>query len=65
MTKEGGTRTNSDLEMAGLFLLWLVMEDVCDLQSGAHVAIFSDNSPTVSWVRRMAAWGSLVVDLLL
>jgi hypothetical protein len=28
MAKEGGTITNSDLEMAGLFLLWLVMEDV-------------------------------------
>jgi hypothetical protein len=67
MAKEGGTITNSDLEMAGLFLLWLVvMEDVCDLQpSGAHVSIFSDNSPTMSWVRQMAARGSLVADQLL
>jgi hypothetical protein len=65
MSKEGGTITNSDLEMAGLFLLWLVMEDVCDIQPGAHVAIFSDNSPTVNWVRRMAARGSLVADQLL
>jgi hypothetical protein len=50
MAKEGGTLTNSDLEMAGLFLLWLVMEDVCDLKPGVHVVIFSDNSPTVNWV---------------
>jgi hypothetical protein len=41
MAKEKGTITNSDLEMAGLFLLWLVMEDVCDLRPGAHVAILA------------------------
>jgi hypothetical protein len=61
----GGTLTNSDLEMAGLLLLFLVMEDVCHLQPGAHVALFSDNSPTVSWVRKMAARGSQVADQLL
>ncbi len=27
----GGRPTNSDLEMAGLLLLWLCMEEVCDL----------------------------------
>jgi hypothetical protein len=62
---QGGTLTNSDLEMAGLLLLFLVMEDVCDLQPGHHVALFSDNSPTVSWVRKMAARGSKVADQLL
>jgi hypothetical protein len=60
-----GRLTNSDLEMAGLLLLFLIMEDVCKLQPGAHVALFSDNSPTVSWVRRMAAKGSKVADQLL
>lgn len=60
-----GALTNSDLEMAGLLLLWLVMEEVCDLKAGDHVALFSDNSPTVNWVRRMAARGSLVADQLL
>jgi hypothetical protein len=29
---QGGMLTNSDLEMAGLLLLFLVMEEVCDLQ---------------------------------
>jgi hypothetical protein len=43
-----GNLTNSDLECAGLLLLWLVMEDVCKPKPGAHYALFSDNSPTVS-----------------
>jgi hypothetical protein len=60
-----GTLTNSDLEMAGLLLLFLVTEEVCDLQPGDHIALFSDNSPTVSWVKRMASKGSLVADQLL
>jgi hypothetical protein len=29
------------------------------------LALFSDNSPTVSWVRKMAAKGSKVADQLL
>lgn len=60
-----GNLTNSDLECAGLLLLWLVMEAVCPFVSGDHVALFSDNSPTVSWVQRMAARGSLVAGQLL
>ena len=60
-----GRLTNSDLEMAGLLLLWLVMEDVCTLSPGCHVALFSDNSPTVGWVARMAAKRSLVAAQLL
>jgi hypothetical protein len=41
------------------------MEEVCSLSKGQHIALFSDNSPTVHWVRRMAAKGSLVADQLL
>ena len=55
-----GTITNSDLEMAGLLLLWLVMEDVCPALTNAHIALFSDNSPTVHWVQRLAAKHSRV-----
>ena len=55
-----GRITNSDLEMAGLLLLWLVMEDVCPTLADAHVALFSDNSPTVHWVQRLAAKHSRV-----
>ena len=50
-----GKITNSDLEMAGLLLLWLIMEEVCDVKSGTHAALFSDNQPTVCWVKRMAS----------
>jgi hypothetical protein len=60
-----GTITNSDLEMAGLLLLWLIMEDTCPQLSGSHVALFSDNSPTVHWVQRMAAKHSKVAMQLI
>ena len=59
-----GKLTNSDLEMAGLLLLWLIMEDVCEIKSGTHVALFSDNQPTVSWVQRMASKSSEVAEQL-
>jgi hypothetical protein len=59
-TNPNGTITNSDLEMAGLLMLWLVMEDVCGSLQNAHVALFSDNSPTVHWVQRMAAKHSAI-----
>ena len=62
-----GRITNSDLECAGLLFLWLVMEAILPLEAlrVAHVALFSDNQPTVSWVERFAARGSLVADQLL
>ena len=50
-----GNITNSDLEMAGLLILWLVMEEVCPKLRAAYVALFSDNSPTIGWVKRLAA----------
>ena len=59
-TNPNGRITNLDLEMAGLLLLWLVMEDVCPTVEDAHVALFSDNSPTVHWVQRLAAKHSQV-----
>ena len=45
-----GRITNSDLEMAWILLLWLCMEEVCTLEPGCHVELFSDYQPTVSWV---------------
>ena len=48
-----GRIANSDLECAGLLLLWLVLEEVCNLTVGSHVALFSDNQPTVHWVQRL------------
>ncbi len=61
----GGTINNSDLEMAGVLLLWLVMEHVCPQLNGTHVALFSDNSPTVHWVQRMASRKSRIAMLLI
>jgi len=55
-----GVITNSDLKMAGLLLLWLVMESVCGSLREKRVALFSNNSPTVGWVRRLATRGSMV-----
>ena len=41
------------------------MEEVCDVNSGYHVAVFSDNHPTVSWVDRLASKSSVVAGQLL
>ena len=38
-----GDITNSDLEMAGLLILWLVIEEVCPQLQSAYVALFSNN----------------------
>ena len=46
--------------MAGLLMLWLVMEVVCPKLRASHVALFSDNSPTIGWVKRLEVRGSLV-----
>ena len=63
--QERGNLANLDLELAGLLLLFLIMETVCSLGPGCHVALFSDNAPTVHWVCRMAAKGSRVAGQLL
>jgi hypothetical protein len=46
--------------MAGLLFLWLVMDSVCGDLWEKWVALFSNNLPTVGWVRRLATRGSLV-----
>ena len=60
-----GRIINSDLEMGGLLMMWLVMENICDVESGTNAALFSDNQPTVSWVTRMASKSSDVAGQLL
>ena len=60
-----GTLTNNDLEMAGLLLLWLAIEAICPDLDGCHVALYSDNTPTVSWVDRMASKKSAIAMQLL
>jgi hypothetical protein len=60
-----GTLTNSDLELAGLVLLWIMMEHVCTDLVEKRVALFSDNSPSVGWVQCMAVCSSLVAEQLI
>ena len=38
---------------------------MCDVKSGDHVAMFSDNQKTVSWVDRLASKISVVAGKLL
>jgi hypothetical protein len=48
--------------MAGVLILWLVMEAVCQPLQEKRVAIFSDNSPAVGWTKRLASQKSLVAE---
>ena len=54
-----GRLTINDLEMAGMLLLWFVMEAVTSDMQHMKAALFSDNSPTVSWIERLASRRSL------
>jgi len=47
-----GKISNSDLEMTGLLLHWLVLERIADL-AHSHVACWCDNTPTVAWASRL------------
>jgi hypothetical protein len=47
--------TNSDLEMVGLLLLWLVIEGVCGVLAEKQVALFSNNMLMVAWVLGLAS----------
>jgi hypothetical protein len=49
-----GKINDSNLEMAGLLFLWLCVEAIAPDLAHKHIALFSTNSPTVSWVNKMA-----------
>jgi hypothetical protein len=51
--------------MAGLLLLWLMIEHVCSSLTEKRVSLFSNNSPTVSWVQRMVCQSSLIAKQLI
>ncbi len=42
-----------------------MMEHVCGPLTEKRIALFSDNSPTASWVQRMACRSSLVAEQLI
>jgi hypothetical protein len=50
--------------MAGLLLLWLAMEEVCGSLREKRIVLFSDNSPLIGWVTRLASKQSLVAKHL-
>ncbi len=60
-----GTVPLSDLEMAGLRLLFVIMEQVCGSLVKKRTALFSDNSPTLSWVKRLASTCSRIAAHLI
>jgi hypothetical protein len=51
--------------MAGLVLLWIVIEGVCPDLREKCVTLFSDNSPTVSWVTCLASRRLVVAEHLI
>ena len=41
------------------------MEEVCEVNSGDHLAVFSNNQPTLSWVDRMVSKSYVAAGQLL
>ena len=64
LANPSGRLSNLDLEMAGLVILWLVMEGICGDLREKRVTLFSDNSPTMGWVTRLASKRSVVAERL-
>ena len=58
-----GTISNSDLEMAGMFLHYLVVEHLA-LLCHVHVAAWCDNTPTISWTNKFSASCSPITGCL-
>jgi ribonuclease HI len=44
--------TNSDLEMAGVLVAWFILETCAHLRHTC-ATVFSDNTPTVSWMQKL------------
>ncbi len=63
-TNPKGRITHSDLEMAGLLLLWLCMEGITPDLAHKRIALFSNNSPAVTWVTKMVSKKSRVAAQL-
>ena len=60
-----GKLSISDLECAGLLLLWLVIEQVAPELACKHFAVLNDNAPTVSWAKKLNASKSRTAAALL
>jgi hypothetical protein len=67
ITESNPTRihTNSDLELAGLVILWIMMEHVCNDLAEKRIALFSNNILSVGWVQCMAVCSNLIPEQLI
>jgi hypothetical protein len=54
-----GALTVNDLEMGGLLLHYLVLEQITETLVHKHAAAWCDNTSTVSWARRLSSSKSL------
>ena len=61
-----GTLSINDLEMAGILLAWLVLEDINagNLQN-THIGMFCDNMSTVTWTNKKSTSTSTIAGHLL
>jgi hypothetical protein len=56
-----GTLTISDLEMGGVVLAWIVLEQISPIHlKHSHVGIFCDNTPAVAWATKLASSKSVI-----
>ena len=44
-----GYITNSDLELTGLLLGWIVLESIMPNLQHCHIGMFCNNTPTITW----------------
>jgi hypothetical protein len=58
-----GKLTNSDLEMAGMLVHYLVLKHLISLRH-MHVAAWCNNTPTVSWTNKLSSSRSLLAGCL-
>jgi hypothetical protein len=58
-----GSITNSDLEMAGMLIHYLVLEHLVALKH-VHVAAWCNNTPTVSWTNKLSSSRSKIAGRL-
>ncbi len=58
----GQKLTNLDLKLPGLVLLLLMIEHVCTMLREKTVALFSNNSPTVSWLQQKWHAGQVLLQ---
>lgn len=61
--KGNNNTTNSDLEAFGFVCAFLVLEHHVSVQH-QHIALYCDNTPTVSWVRKLSARSARAARLM-